>query len=179
MGADVDEVRTTHLHERLYHLFFVDLVAAIVELRKLFRHYAEERRLAEIEQLLDLATEAHQFLQLIAQSRSNQDGSSDDAPPENPSSTKDFWLMNVSALSIYLTMGDVAQASELFERLLMEDDNTLSRYRWAFIQTGLGESYLRQRLPQQARTHLEEALPILQEYDDIPTNYHACTRSVG
>lgn len=358
----------TRIHDRLYHLFFVDLVAAIVELRKIFRSYEETRRLAAIEQLLDIAAEAYQYLRLIAQQQSDSDGSSQNGSPTDSASVtlpplqelnlledlithlgarllqmREQWAASIESLRalldkeaagtlsprlapyarraygnalaqteqfveaikeletaiqqfqdqatglyqdmfeverastminlgetyvnfaiaarghagrepaesgiwfylqtlvdflvsipliiylnfylgirvwhprfwptlrnldwivarlfatgaslyrqadpilerhgssaegmladerlgfIYLIMGDVAQASELFEQLLAQDENTLSEYRRAFIQAELGESYLRQRLPQQARTHLEEALPILQEYGDIPT----------
>ena len=64
----------TFVHDRLYHHFFVDFVRATDELIQLFRTYSNERHLAAIENMLDMAAEAHSYLQLIYQ----EDGDKND-----------------------------------------------------------------------------------------------------
>lgn len=67
---------------------------------------------------------------------------------------------------LYLALGDAGLAQAQFDRLLAETEAPLGEYRQAAVRVGLGQAWLRQGQPAQAREQLEQALPILQQYED-------------
>ncbi len=69
---------------------------------------------------------------------------------------------------LYLALGDAKLAQDQFDRLLQETEAPLGEYRQAAVRVGLGQAWLRQGEPHQAREQLEKALPVLLQYEDKP-----------
>ena len=68
---------------------------------------------------------------------------------------------------LYLAMGDAAQAASSFQTLLEGREPLLGEYRRASVRAGLGRALLRLGQLDPALEQLQEALPVIQVYDDV------------
>ena len=67
---------------------------------------------------------------------------------------------------LYLALGDAGLAQAQFNRLLQEMEAPLGEYRQAAVRVGVGQAWLRQGEPDLAREQLDNALPVLLQYED-------------
>lgn len=68
--------------------------------------------------------------------------------------------------NLYLTLGDARRAEPLLGELLAGGETPIGSYRQATIQIALGQAMVRLRHDAQAIAVLEQALPVVQLYDD-------------
>ena len=68
---------------------------------------------------------------------------------------------------LMLEMQDLRQARQIFQYLLDEIEAPLGEYRRASVQVGQAETVLRLKHPGQAYVLLNEALPVLEKYEDV------------
>jgi hypothetical protein len=75
--------------------------------------------------------------------------------------------------NLYLTLGDAQRAEPILRNLLHKEDDPLSAYRQAAVQVSLGHALVRLQRDTEAIEQLEQAIPILQIYDDKETEARA------
>ena len=74
---------------------------------------------------------------------------------------------------LMLEMHDLQEASRIFDHLLAEREAPLGQYRRASVQVGQAETALRRNLPGQSFILLQSALPVLEQYEDLPLQARA------
>ena len=75
--------------------------------------------------------------------------------------------------NLYLTLGDAHRAEPILRNLLKADEASLGTYRQATVQIALGHALVRLRRDAEAIEQLEQAIPIIQIYDDKETEARA------
>lgn len=75
--------------------------------------------------------------------------------------------------NLYLTLGDARRAEPILRELMNDEGDPLGAYRKAMVQVALGHALVRLRRDAEAIDQLEQAIPIIQVYDDKETEARA------
>jgi tetratricopeptide (TPR) repeat protein len=85
---------------------------------------------------------------------------------ENQTADQEWGSLGEKLGTVYLALGDPEAAIQALEPVEKGDAGMLSGYRWAVLHTRQAEATLQLDRPEEAAPLLEEAIPLLEKYED-------------